>query len=187
MSGRAINTTERQMSDFFEQTVYEGHEQLLQFAKQLERALSLEAKVEIKLKGYTSPLTASDYNNLLAKRRISSVENFLMQYNDGALLAYLQNGYLQISELPLGETQVSIGVSDNPKDRRNSVYSIKTFIFSFSYCFRGLPVQSRISCWPFLGHPVCEVAQVKRSQSEYHRPNMQTMPSGLVPCLASSS
>ena len=125
MSGRARNTTERQMRDFFEQTVYEGHEQLLQFTKQLERALSLEAKVEIKLKGYTSPLTASDYNNLLAKRRISSVENFLMQYNDGVLLAYLQNGHLQISELPLGETQVSIGVSDNPKDRRNSVYSIK--------------------------------------------------------------
>ena len=125
MSGRARNTTERQMRDFFEQTVYEGHEQLLQFAKQLERALSLEAKVEIKLKGYTSPLTASDYNNLLAKRRISSVENFLMQYNDGALLAYVQNGHLLISELPLGETQVSIGVSDNPKDRRNSVYSIK--------------------------------------------------------------
>ena len=48
-----------------------------------------------------------------------------MQYNDGVLLAYLQNGHLQISELPLGETQVSIGVSDNPKDRRNSGYSIK--------------------------------------------------------------
>ena len=86
---------------------------------------ALEAKVEIKLKGYTSPLTASDYNNLLAKRRISSVENFLKQFNSGVLIPYLQNDQLVLTELPLGETQVSIGVSDNPNDRRNSVYSIK--------------------------------------------------------------
>ena len=125
MSGRAKNATERQMRDFFEQTVKGGYQQLLSFAQQLQEVLALDAKVEIKLKGYTSPLTASDYNTLLAKRRISSVENFLQQYQNGILLPYLQNGKLLISELPLGETQVSIGVSDNPNDRRNSVYSIK--------------------------------------------------------------
>ena len=125
MSGRAKNATERQMRTFFEQTVSGGYQDLLIFAKQLEEVLVLEAKVEINLKGYTSPLTASDYNNLLAKRRISSVENFLRQYNEGVLIPFLQNGQLILTELPLGETQVSIGVSDNPNDRRNSVYSIK--------------------------------------------------------------
>jgi hypothetical protein len=125
MSGRAKNATERQMRDFFEQTVSGGYQSLLIFAEQLEEVLALEAKVEIKLKGYTSPLTASDYNNLLAKRRISSVENFLKQFNSGVLIPYLQNDQLVLTELPLGETQVSIGVSDNPNDRRNSVYSIK--------------------------------------------------------------
>jgi hypothetical protein len=125
MSGRAKNATERQMHDFFEQTVSGGYQSLLIFAEQLEEVLALEAKVEIKLKGYTSPLTASDYNNLLAKRRISSVENFLKQFNSGVLIPYLQNDQLVLTELPLGETQVSIGVSDNPNDRRNSVYSIK--------------------------------------------------------------
>jgi hypothetical protein len=113
------------MHDFFEQTVSRGYQSLLIFAEQLEEVLALEAKMEIKLKGYTSPLTASDYNNLLAKRRISSVENFLKQFNSGVLIPYLQNDQLVLTELPLGETQVSIGVSDNPNDRRNSVYSIK--------------------------------------------------------------
>ena len=125
MSGRAKNATERQMREFFEQTVSDGFQDLLIFAKQLEEVLVLDAKVEINLKGYTSPLTVSDYNNLLAKRRISSVENFLRQYNEGVLIPFLQNGQLILTELPLGETQVSIGVSDNPNDRRNSVYSIK--------------------------------------------------------------
>lgn len=125
MYGRAKNATERQMRDFFEQTVDGGYQSLLVIAQQLEEVLALNAKIEINLKGYTSPLTDSDYNNLLAKRRISSVENYLKQYNEGVLLPYIQNGQLVLSELPLGETQVSIGVSDNPNDRRNSVYSIK--------------------------------------------------------------
>ena len=76
MSGRARNTTERQMRDFFEQSVYEGYEQLLQFAEQLERALSW-SKVDKAQRLYLT-LNGFRLHNLLAKRRISSVENFLM-------------------------------------------------------------------------------------------------------------
>lgn len=125
LAGRAKNEAETQMREFFQQSVYGGYQQLQLLAQQLEEVLSLDARVELNLKGYTSPLTASDYNNLLAKRRISSVENYLNEYNSGVLLDYIDSGQLKIRELPLGETQVKIGVSDNPLDRRNSVYSIK--------------------------------------------------------------
>jgi hypothetical protein len=125
LAGRAKNEAETQMREFFQQSVYGGYQQLLLLTKQLEEVMLLDARVELKLKGYTSPLTATDYNNLLAKRRISSVENFLINYKDGILQDYIKNGQLKITELPLGETQVTRGVSDNPFDRRNSVYSIK--------------------------------------------------------------
>jgi hypothetical protein len=125
LGGRAKNQAERQMRIFFDQTVNQGMMQLNTFAQQLEAAMALGASVDLRLKGFTSPLTDSDYNNLLAKRRISSVENYLRSYNEGVLLPYLDSGALSLVELPLGETQVNMEVSDNPNDRRNSVYSIK--------------------------------------------------------------
>ena len=87
--------------------------------------MDLGARVELRLKGFTSPLTDSNYNELLAKRRIASVANYLSAFSDSSLYTYLQNGQLQIYELPLGETQVNMDVSDNPNDKRNSIYSIK--------------------------------------------------------------
>lgn len=125
LGGGAKNQAERQMRTFFDQSVYQGLVQLKAFAQQLEEAMSLGAIIDLKLKGFTSPLTDSDYNTLLAKRRISSVLNYLKSYKDGVLLPYLESGKLKLVELPLGETQVNMEVSDNPNDRRNSVYSIK--------------------------------------------------------------
>lgn len=125
LAGNSKNEAQQQMRRFFDETVRGGYEKLQVFAQQLEQALSLGARVELRLKGFTSPLTDSDYNVLLAKRRISSVANYLIAYNDSSLSSYMLNGQLSISELPMGETQVDMDVSDNPNDRRNSVYSIK--------------------------------------------------------------
>ncbi|MGC6470533.1 MAG: tetratricopeptide repeat protein [Flavobacteriales bacterium] len=125
LAGNAKNDAQRKMRRFFDETVSGGYEQLQVFAQQLEQALLLGARVELRLKGFTSPLTDSDYNVLLAKRRISSMANFFSIYNDSSLSPFMSNGQLSISELPLGETQVDMDVSDNPNDRRNSVYSIK--------------------------------------------------------------
>jgi len=125
LAGSAKSQAERQMRSFFDQSVYQGLVQLKAFAQQLEEAMALGARIELRLQGFTSPLTDSDYNTLLAKRRISSVSNYLKMYNNGVLLPYLEEGQLSVVELPLGETQVNMEVSDNPNDRRNSVYSIK--------------------------------------------------------------
>ena len=125
LAGRAKNQAQSQMRQFFDETVISGFERLTAFANRLQEILDLGARVELRLKGFTSPLTDTDYNELLAKRRIASVTNYLSVFSDSSLYTYLQNGQLQIYELPLGETQVDMDVSDNPNDKRNSIYSIK--------------------------------------------------------------
>lgn len=124
LTGNLKSQAEKEMQDFFELTIQQGFTQLELFASQLKMAIQLEAKLEIRLKGYTSPLTDTAYNMALAKRRISSVQNYLSNYQNGILAPYLKSGQLTIKELPFGETQVQKGVSDNPNDRRQSVYSI---------------------------------------------------------------
>ena len=124
LAGNLKTSAEQEMQVFFEQSIRKGFEQLEIFAIQLQLAMNLEASVEIKIKGFTSPLNDTEYNMALAKRRINSVQNYLYTYQNGIFLPYIKNGQLKITELPFGESQVQLGVSDNPNDRRHSVYSI---------------------------------------------------------------
>ena len=64
-----------------------------------------------------------DYNKNLSKRRISSVKNYLNQYEGSILLKYIKSGQLKLVELPFGETKSSTHISDDLKDRRNSIFS----------------------------------------------------------------
>jgi hypothetical protein len=105
-----------------------GFSQLKLFAKLLLLDLDKGNIVRIKIKGYCSPLTTTEYNLNLAKRRISSIVNFLKEYNGGVFIPYLNasalNGAsLTILEEPLGESTAGEFVSDNPNDKRNSIYS----------------------------------------------------------------
>ena len=124
LAGKLKKSAEQEMQVFFEYSIRNGFEQLKIFATQLQLAMELEASVEIKIRGFTSPLNDAEYNMALAKRRINSVQNYLYTYQNGIFLPYLNNGQLKITELPFGESQVKLGVSDNPNDRRQSVYSI---------------------------------------------------------------
>ena len=124
LAGNLKTSAEQEMQVFFEHSIRKGFKKLEKFATQLQLAMDLEASVEIKIKGFTSPLNDTQYNMALAKRRINSVQNYLYTYQNGIFLPYLKNGQLKITELPFGESQVQLGVSDNPNDRRQSVYSI---------------------------------------------------------------
>jgi len=124
LSGKIKSKSEREMNSFFESTVKKGMNQLQEFASQLVFAMDLKAKVELNLIGFSSPLNTIQYNQKLSKRRIASVLNYLNTYNDGVLMPYFENGNLKINELPIGESRVNKDVSDNPNDRRKSVYSI---------------------------------------------------------------
>jgi hypothetical protein len=84
--------------------------------------------IKITNKGYTSHLNTKEYKKNLAQRRIESLVNYFKEYEDGVIAGYLNtkdssNGRLVIFEEPIGKEQASNLVSDNPQDKRNSVYS----------------------------------------------------------------
>jgi hypothetical protein len=119
---------EKDIEDFFENYVGRGFAQLKLFSKLLLTDLERGSRVQIMIKGYCSPLTSTEYNVNLAKRRISSLKNYIYQYNEGVFLPYLDStaangGKLIILEDPIGESTSSPFVSDNPNDKRNSIYS----------------------------------------------------------------
>ena len=119
----AINRIE----NFFEDSVDAGMQDLDKFALLLEQVLLRGEKVKITMKGYCSPLASTDYNVNLAKRRISSLRNYFMEYSNGKFVKYVDNtieseGRIEFFNEDIGELPVST-VSDDVKDVRNSVYS----------------------------------------------------------------
>lgn len=120
---QAINRVE----NFFEDSVDAGMQDLDKFALLLEQVLLRGEKVKITMKGYCSPLASTDYNVNLAKRRISSLRNYFMEYGNGKFVKYVDNtneaeGRIEFFNEDIGELPVST-VSDDVKDVRNSVYS----------------------------------------------------------------
>ena len=119
---------EKDIDDFFVKYVDNGFEKLNLFCTLLLQELDSGRFVKIKVRGYCSPLASSDYNDNLAKRRINSMLLYLAAYKNGAIGRYINakrsnGGCLVIVEEPLGEEKSNSGVSDNPNDERNSVYS----------------------------------------------------------------
>jgi outer membrane protein OmpA-like peptidoglycan-associated protein len=115
---KAANMTD----DFFENEVRKGYDRLNLLCDVLLAQLQAGQKVEVVIKGFTSPRARTDYNLNLGRRRISSVRNHLATFSEGVLQPYLTSGALKISEASFGETVARKGVSDNLKDERNSIY-----------------------------------------------------------------
>ena len=130
---KGLKSTEKQkaindIEDFFNIEVETGFNKLERFAELLEKDLQKGNEIKITVKGYASPLNTEKYNINLSKRRISSLINYLKEYNNGSLLPYLRkneenDSKLTIYEEPLGKSMASKTVSDNPNDLRNSVFS----------------------------------------------------------------
>lgn len=112
------------IADFFENEVKKGFDHLGLFCGILEKRLAAGDRVEIVIKGYTSPRAKSDYNDFLAQRRISSLRNHFSNWKNGVFEAFLQTGKLVISEAPFGESQAAATISDDLFDERNSIYSV---------------------------------------------------------------
>lgn len=116
------------MDDFFLNKIDQGISDLGLFSELLKRELEQGAQIEITVKGFASPLAATDYNVNLTQRRISSLENYLRNYERGMLRPYLNAtaanaGLLRISKIPFGEYVAEKMVSDNPNES-NAIYSI---------------------------------------------------------------
>ncbi len=115
------------VDNFFEDSVDAGMQDLDKFALLLDQVLQRGEKVKITMKGYCSPLASTDYNVNLAKRRISSLRNYFLQYDNGKFARFVNNknqaqGRIEFFNEDIGELPVSV-VSDDVKDVRNSVYS----------------------------------------------------------------
>ena len=116
------------IENFFKQDVASGFTQLQSFAALLLRDLQKGNEIRITVKGYASPLNSEEYNVNLTKRRISSLVNYLKEYNNGVFIPYINPpdtsaAKLIIYEEPLGKSMAAKDVSDNPNDKRNSIYS----------------------------------------------------------------
>lgn len=110
------------IDNFFENEVRKGYDRLNQLCDVLLERLEAGERIEVVIKGFTSPRAESDYNLQLGKRRISSVRNHIAAYADGVLAAYLEAGKLLVTEASFGETTARKGISDALRDERNSIY-----------------------------------------------------------------
>ena len=116
-----------QIENFFTDSVDAGLDDLKRFSDMMEKVLVSGETVKITLKGYCSPLAGTQYNINLAKRRISSLNMFFKQYKGGVFYKYINNytegqGKIIFEFVGVGELPAS-KVSDNLKDKKNSVYS----------------------------------------------------------------
>lgn len=122
-----VENAKEKIEDFFSDSVDVGMNELAKFAALLEQVLSKNEKVKITMKGYCSPLASTDYNVNLAKRRISSLRNYFYEYKGGMFIKYIDNqnaaeGKITFEDVEIGELPIS-KVSDDLKDKKNSVYS----------------------------------------------------------------
>lgn len=116
---------EKNINNFFEKKVKRGFDYLDLFSQILLERLEAGEKIEIFVKGFTSPRAKSDYNIHLGKRRISSVKNHFTTYKNNIFKPYLEKGQLIISERSFGETTVAAGVNDELENQRLSIYSVE--------------------------------------------------------------
>ena len=112
-----------EVEEFFELILKKNYNKLNTALNYILQSLNDGKKMELHIKGFASPLHEKEYNINLSKRRIVSLINMINDYKNGALKNHLSDGNLRIIELPYGENRSDKKVSDNPKDRKNSVYS----------------------------------------------------------------
>ncbi len=111
------------VNQFFSERVEKEYSRMNEAFNELQKALESGAALEIQISGYASRLGTADYNMNLTKRRINSVKNEILAFNNGILSTYINNGKLRIVEIPIGETEAPKAVSDRLHDKGNSIFS----------------------------------------------------------------
>jgi hypothetical protein len=116
---------------FFTSKVDRGYYILLKLYDSVRNELARGNSVQLFARGYASPLNVTQYNVNLTQRRISSVQKFFMEYQNGALKEIVDKNKsisLEIVEVPLGEFAANQNTSDNLQDKAASVYSVAASI-----------------------------------------------------------
>jgi outer membrane protein OmpA-like peptidoglycan-associated protein len=109
---------------FFDREVKMGNISLEYLTAAIVTKLAEGKKMEITLNGFASPLGNAGANKLLSDRRIQTIHNYLLDSHEGKLAGYIKSGQLKVMKAAYGEGRADKKVSDNPKDKRNSVFSL---------------------------------------------------------------
>jgi len=118
-----LNSKTEEIIYFFDNELKGNYDTLGVFSETLIKYLQRNNTAVISIRGYASPLAATDYNVNLGRRRVDCLMNHFATYRDGMLLRYIENGALILKEVSFGEEKADSRVSENPKDRKNAVYS----------------------------------------------------------------
>lgn len=111
--------------DFFEGDVKGGYDKFKMFLVLLQQELEAGNKVELDIKGYASPRAENKYNLALGQRRVNSVKNEMIFYENEELKKYYLKGQLVITDISFGKELAPSNVSGDLKDRRQSIYSLE--------------------------------------------------------------
>jgi hypothetical protein len=117
----ATESTDEEVDAFFENQVQQGMNDLTLFESLLRKELLSGNTVKVTVRGFASPRAASDYNRRLSLRRIASLKNKWMK--DEIFQKSFELKTLEIIPLPFGENQSKVGVSDDIKNEKKSIYS----------------------------------------------------------------
>lgn len=124
------NTIIDSINNFFSIKINKGMEKLDNMCSYLLSKAKKGDKFNISIIGYSSALHNEMYNFALSERRIGSIINYMMKWNDGELSYYLTTNaedsipIINIKTLPMGKIGSKSG---NPKsliERRRLVYNI---------------------------------------------------------------
>ena len=113
------------ISAFFETQLRGGYEKLQEFSPLLYNYLQNGYGMELVLRGFASPLAETEYNRILTSRRISAVINHFYKYQNGLFRDYITKGQLRIRVEPNGEDKTTYGASDDFKNKKKSIYSLR--------------------------------------------------------------
>ena len=125
LEGEEARMAEAELTRFFETEVRKGVEDLDNFFELLLVHLEAGDTVNIDLKGYTSPRARPEYNLILGMRRVNSVKNDFMSFDNGAFRRYIDNGQLKVELESFGETTAPSDIVADLDDERNSIYSLR--------------------------------------------------------------
>lgn len=110
---------------FFEGDVRGGYDKFKMFISNLVLELEAGNKVELVLKGYASPRADAKYNLTLGQRRVNSVKNEMIIFDNEELRAYFLSGQLVITDISFGKELAPKDVTGDIRDERNSIYNLK--------------------------------------------------------------
>ena len=116
------------ITDFFEHSLKKNYNSLNSTLNYILQSLKSGKKIELYIKGFASPLYDEEYNIYLSSRRINSLINMLILFENKLLMPYINSGDLKIIKLPYGESRAKESISDNPKNVKKSIYSIDAML-----------------------------------------------------------